>query len=155
MKRPKASAGLIREFIGLPCVALVGVSSNPKKFGATAYQELKKRGWNVIPVNPALENVGGDPCYPDIKSIPHPVKGVISMVTKSQTLSIAKQTNELTIEYLWVQQMSDTPEVVNYCLEKEMKVIFGQCILMYYPPVSSIHAFHRWFNQLFGIGPKI
>ena len=34
----------IKEFIDSQPIALVGVSRNPKKFGYTAFKELKKRG---------------------------------------------------------------------------------------------------------------
>jgi predicted CoA-binding protein len=32
--------------------------------------------------------------------------------------------------------------------------VSGQCIYMFAEPVSSLHAFHRWFWRLFGKLPK-
>ncbi len=149
MKSPKTPVSLIKEFIELPTVALAGVSTDPKKFGFTAYRDLKERGWKIIPVNPKYESISGEPCYPSLSSIPFPVDGIISMVTKANTIGILREAHALGVSYAWIQQKSETPEAVEFCREKEMKAIFGKCILMYYPPVKSIHGFHRWLMKIF------
>lgn len=149
MKKPKPTREMLKEFIELPSVAFVGVSADPKRFGSSAFGELKQRGWKVIPVNPKYESVQGETCYRDLKSIPEKVDGVISVVTKANTLSIVEETHALGIKHIWVQQMSETPEAIAFSTEKEMKAIYGECILMYYPPVKSFHGFHRWMKKIF------
>ncbi len=149
MKKPKPSAQQVSDFVRLPSVALVGVSSDPKKFGATAFTDLRKRGWNVIPVNPKMTTIGEVPCYPDLKSIPESVAGVVSMVPKSETAGVVRQAKEAGITNLWIQQHSETEEVVGMCRDWQMNAIFGECILMHCPPVKSVHGFHRWLNNLF------
>ena len=42
----------IEEFIAAEPIAMAGVSRNPRKFGFTAFRELKEKGMNIIPVNP-------------------------------------------------------------------------------------------------------
>ena len=59
-------------------VAVVGLSANwhrPSNFAAKYLQEHRYR---VIPVNPAYEEVLGERCYPDLKSVPEPVEIVNS-----------------------------------------------------------------------------
>jgi predicted CoA-binding protein len=41
----------INEFLDNQPIALVGVSRNSKKFGYSAFKELKEKGMNLIPVN--------------------------------------------------------------------------------------------------------
>ena len=149
MKAPKPSFQQIKEFIELPTIAMVGVSADPKRFGYTAYKELQAKGWNIIPVNPKYETFEGKKCYPDLKSIPDEIPGVLSMVTKANTVEILQQAQELGIKKIWVQQMSETPEAVNFATENGMNVVFRKCILMFYPPVKSVHSFHRWMVKLF------
>ncbi|MCK7534857.1 MAG: CoA-binding protein [Marinilabiliales bacterium] len=60
----------IEEFIASEPIAMVGVSRNPKKFGFTAFRELKEKGMNIIPVNPHAEEIHGVKVYPDIKVTP-------------------------------------------------------------------------------------
>ena len=38
---------------------MVGVSRNPKKFGYTAFKELKEKGMKIIPVNPEADEIMG------------------------------------------------------------------------------------------------
>lgn len=147
MKPPKPTRTEIEAFIALPAVALVGVSSNPKKFGATAFHELLKRNWRVIPVNPNMSSVDGIPCYSDLSKLPEKVGGVVSMVPAKATLGVAKQCLELGIQKLWIQWKSDSAEALTFCMENGIQVIYGQCILMHYPPVTSFHGFHRWMNS--------
>ncbi|MHC1706180.1 MAG: CoA-binding protein [Bacteroidales bacterium] len=154
MKHPKATPEQIQAFIGLQTVALIGVSQDPKRFGASSYTELRKRGWKLIPVNPKYDSVQGETCYPDLKSLPVRVDGIISMVSKANTVNVLNEAYELGVSKIWVQQMSETPEAIAFAQDHGMDVIFGKCILMYYPPVTSIHGFHRWLVKLFS-GNKI
>ena len=75
----------INEFIASEPIAMIGVSRNPKKFGFTAFRELKEKGMNVIPVNPNAAEIHGVKVYPDIKSLPSEVKGLLVMTQKSAT----------------------------------------------------------------------
>ena len=43
--------------------AVIGVSSNPEKYGHQVYKDLKEAGYTVYPVNPNLDEVLGDKCY--------------------------------------------------------------------------------------------
>ncbi|MCX6270243.1 MAG: CoA-binding protein, partial [Bacteroidetes bacterium] len=104
----RASKSLIDEFVSLPAVALVGVSSDPKKFGANAFRELIKKGWKVYPVNPKLTSVEGQTCFPDLNSIPEPFAGVISIVGKEKTLRVMEDANQKGIKHVWIQQKSET-----------------------------------------------
>ncbi len=141
---------LIATFISLPAVAFAGVSSDPKRFGAVAYRSLRKKGWTLYPVNPKMQTIDGEVCYQSISEIPFPVRGVLSMVPAAETLTIARECKQRGIEYLWIQQKSESREALDYCNEQQIKVIASECILMHYPPVTSIHAFHRWLNRIFG-----
>jgi predicted CoA-binding protein len=65
----------------LTCIlAVAGVSRNKGHHpaGNLIFHRLKKTGHEVIPVNPNLQTFEGEPCYPDVKSIPGGVDGVAS-----------------------------------------------------------------------------
>jgi uncharacterized protein len=50
--------------------AVIGANNDPDKFGNIIYKRLKSEGYTVYPVNPMYEEVEGDPCYPDLESLP-------------------------------------------------------------------------------------
>ncbi len=59
----------VENFLSQKNIAVVGVSRNTKNFGNTIYRSLKKKGYNVYPINPNAEKIEGDKCYPDLHSL--------------------------------------------------------------------------------------
>ena len=59
------------EFLASKRVAVTGVSRQPKDHGSNiVYKRLRERGYEVFAVNPNADEVEGDHCYPDLRSIP-------------------------------------------------------------------------------------
>jgi hypothetical protein len=143
----------ITEFLDSQPIAMAGVSRNPKKFGHTAFRELKEKGMNIIPVNPEAESILGIKAYPGIKELPEGIKGVIIMTSKSITASVVKEAIDSGIKQIWIQQMSDSKEAKELLKDSGVNYITGECILMHYKP-NSIHKFHKALNRLFGKFPK-
>ena len=132
---------------------MAGVSRNPKKFGYAAFKELKDKGLNIIPVNPFADEIYGTKVYPDIKTLPADVKGLIIMTKKEQTPGIIREAKEKGIRQIWVQQMADSKDAIRELENSDINYITKECILMYYKP-NSIHKFHRALKKIFGRYPK-
>jgi len=132
---------------------MVGVSRNPKKFGFTAFRELKEKGMNIIPVNPKAEEIHGVKVFPDIKSLPSEVKGLLLMTQKSATAGLVREAKEKGIRNIWIQQMSESQEAISELEGSGINYITGQCILMFYKP-HSVHKFHGSIKKFFGRWPK-
>ena len=143
----------IDEFIAAEPIAMVGVSRNPKKFGFTAFRELKEKGMNIIPVNPHAELIHGAKTYPNLKSLPDSVKGLIIMTQKSQTAGLVRDAKEKGIKQIWIQQMSESKDAFKELEGSGINYISGQCILMHYKP-HSIHKFHGNLKKFFRSFPK-
>jgi predicted CoA-binding protein len=143
----------IEDFIAAEPIAMVGVSRNPKKFGQMAFKELKDKGLNIIPVNPAADEILGIKAYPDINSLPLAVKGVIIMTEKNQTPGVVKEARAKGIKNIWIQQMADSKEALKELEGSDINYITGECILMHYKP-QGIHKFHKAIKKFFGRFPK-
>jgi len=143
----------IEEFLASEPIAMAGVSRNPKKFGYAAFKELKDKGLNIIPVNPFADEIYGTKVYPDIKTLPADVKGLIIMTKKEQTPGIIREAKEKGIRQIWVQQMADSKDAIRELENSDINYITKECILMYYKP-NSIHKFHRALKKIFGRYPK-
>ena len=64
-------------FLANKRVAVTGVST-PKTHGSNnVYKRLRERGYEVFAVNPNADEVEGDSCYQDLKSIPGGVQAVV------------------------------------------------------------------------------
>ncbi len=135
-------------------LAVVGVSRKANKFGNYVFRELKQRGFQVFPVNAYMETFDGEHCYPDLKSLPEPVEGVVLAISPAQSEQVVKDAAAANVPLVWMQQGSESAAAVQFCKEHNITAITGQCILMFLEPVTSIHKFHRWLWKLFGKLPK-
>ena len=51
-------------------VAVVGLSNDPMRPSYFAGKYLQEHGFDIVPVNPNYQEILGEPCYPDLLSIP-------------------------------------------------------------------------------------
>jgi uncharacterized protein len=143
----------INDFFDSQPIALVGASRNPKKFGYTAFKELKEKGMKIIPVNPFADEIMGEKSYPNVKMLPSEVRSIIVFTKKNQTASVIRDAKEKGIKQIWIQQMGDTKEAMDELKDTDINIITGECILMHYKP-HSIHKFHASLKKFFGRFPK-
>jgi len=143
----------IEEFLASRKFAIVGVSTNPKKFGYRAYQDLKKKGFSVYPVNPKTDKINGEKCYPDISSLPGDVSSALIITPRTETEKIVEEAANKGIKHIWIQQQAETSEAIEKAKRNNIEVIHNKCILMFAEPVTGLHKFHRFFIKLFGKFP--
>jgi predicted CoA-binding protein len=143
----------INDFVNSQPIALVGVSRNPKKFGHAAYKELLEKGMDIIPVNPAADEIMGRKVYRNVSSLPSDIGGIIIMTKKDRTAAIVKEAKEKGIKHIWIQQMADSKEAVAELINTDINYITGECILMHFKP-HGIHKFHAGLRKFFRLFPK-
>jgi predicted CoA-binding protein len=144
---------IMDDFLAQEAFAIVGVSRNPRKFGTIVYRNLKRKGFDVIPVNPKMDSIDGEPCYPDLKSLPKPVGGIVVVVPPERTEQVVKDAKEAGITRVWLQQGAESKAAIKYCEDNGMSVVHGHCIMMFTDP-TGFHKFHRWLWGVFGKIPK-
>jgi len=64
-------------------IAVVGISARPDRHSHSVSAALQERGYRIIPVNPRLESVLGERCWPDLRSIPFPVE-IVDIFRRSE-----------------------------------------------------------------------
>jgi uncharacterized protein len=70
-KEPASGEGPVAEILKRAnTVAVVGISEKEDRDSHKVAKYLKDHGYKIIPVNPKLKEVLGEPCYPDLKSVP-------------------------------------------------------------------------------------
>ena len=84
-------------------IAVVGLSPRPERPSHYVAKYLQEQGYRVIPVNPQLDNVLGEKCYPDLKSIPEPVDMVDVFRRSSLVGPIVDEAIEIGAKYIWMQ----------------------------------------------------
>lgn len=152
--KTKVSRAEVDEFIAQETLAVVGVSRDRNKFGNTAYRNLKEKGYRVFAVNRNIDQVEGDPCYPNLAALPEKVDGVVIVVPPKETEQVVREAEAAGIKRVWMQPGAESPEAIAFCEARGIAVVHGECIMMFAPPVKSVHRLHRGVMGLFGQLPK-
>jgi len=139
-----------QDFLTAKRLAVVGVSRNEQKFGTAIYKELKERGFEVYGVNPAMETIAGDKCYPSLAALSGKVDGVVVCIPPAKVPQVIRDAAAAGIKKVWLQQGTTSLEADKTAREACITPVSGKCILMYAGEVKSVHAFHRFFARLFG-----
>jgi predicted CoA-binding protein len=147
----------VQDFLAQKRIAVAGVSRNNshRPPANLIYHRLKKSGHDVFPVNPHTPIFDGELCYPDLKSIPGGVDGVVIVTRPETTQRIVRDCNDAGIRHVWMHQSigkgsSVSPEAVEYCRQHDISVIAGACPMMYGAGVDFGHTCMRWILRLTG-----
>jgi uncharacterized protein len=135
-------------FLASRRVAVTGVSRTPKDHGSNrVYRRLRERGYEVFAVNPNAHQVEGDPCFPDLKSIPGGVEAVVIGTRPEIAETTMRECAELGIEHVWMHRSSGAGSVsaaaTAYGREHGLTVIDGGCPLMFDPTADFGHRVMR------------
>jgi predicted CoA-binding protein len=120
----------VAEFLSKKRIAVVGVSRNFQQPANAIYRKLKGAGYQVYAINPNATQVEGNPCYPDLHSVPEPVEAVMIVTHPDMAAKIARECADLGIRHVWLHrsfgQGSVSKEAVAEC-----KVSFRQqCMIV-------------------------
>jgi hypothetical protein len=140
----------IEGFVTQKTLAIVGMSRAPHSFSANAAKELRAKGYRLFPVNPNATDIQGEKCYPSLMALPEKVGGVLFMTPPGVTEKALREAVEAGAAHFWIQQGAESADAVNFCKEKKLSAVTGQCILMFAEPVASFHKIHRFFKRMFG-----
>ena len=122
---------LIKDFLSQKVFAVVGASSNEKKYGNVIFKNLVSRGYKVYPVNPRLDMLDGVKAYPSVSAIPEKVDVVDVVVPPKMTEELVKECKKLGITRVWLQPGAESDAAVKYCKENGIGVIYGACVMMH------------------------
>lgn len=129
--------------------AFVGHSAKAA-FPRISYGEAKKSGKKVFAVDPSADQIDGDKTYPDLRSLPEKVDGVVVEVPREETLDVVKQAADVGIKNVWVHMNRDTPELLQFAQQQRLNLLTGTCAVMYVAQGFTYHSIHKWLNKLLG-----
>src|SRR5919201_6703920 len=136
------------EFLSKRRIAVTGVSRDPKGHGANfVYQRLRERGYDVFAVNPNADEVEGDPCYHDLRSIPGGVDAVVIGTRPEYAEDTMRECTDLGIKHVWMHRSFGSGSVSDQATEfgrrHGITVIDGGCPLMFKPTADGGHRVMR------------
>jgi len=156
MQPIKAAAA---EFLAVKRVAVTGVSRTGKDHGSNVvYTRMRERGYEVFAVNPNADEVEGDRCYHDLRSIPGGVEGVVIGTRPELADETMRECAELGIGHVWMHRGpgagSVSASAADYGREHGIAVIDGGCPCMFGPTADRGHKAMRTILTLTGNVPR-
>ena len=140
-------------------VAVTGVSRHQADHGSNVvYRRLRERGYEVFAVNPNADEVEGDRCYHDLRSIPGGVDAVVIATRPERAEQTMRECAELGIRHVWMHRGpgagSVSDEAAEYGRQRGIDVIPGGCPCMFDPAADVGHKAMRVVLSVTGKVPR-
>ena len=147
------------EFLAKKRIAVTGVSRKPQGHGSNVvYQRLRDRGYDVFAINPNADEVEGDRCYHDLKSVPGGVDAVVIGTRPEIAEATMRECADLGIGHVWMHRSFGTGSVsaaaTEYGRQHGIRVIDGGCPLMFDPAADLGHKAMRFVFTQTGKVPR-
>jgi uncharacterized protein len=148
------SLSSIQNFLSAKEIAVAGASRNPRKFGNVVLKELQSKGYKLYPINPNASSINDLPCYESVAALPPQVTHLFIVTRPAQTMEVLEGAINRGIRNVWIQQKSDTPQVLEKARQHGIELVHGECIMMHAEPSKGFHHFHKAVRRFFGRMPK-
>ncbi len=149
---------LVEDFLSQKKIAIVGVSDRRETGCNESYRRFKKAGYTVYGINPRIQTFDGDPCYPNLKSLPEKPDGVFILAKPAVTEQIVQECVDLGVNRVWMHCMMGTrpglaasmssvsSSAVATCRKNNITVIPGSCPNQFLAPDGG----HLFMRRLWG-----
>ncbi len=127
-KGPSSEEGPVAEILKRSnTVAVVGISEKPDRDSHKVAKYLKDHGYKIIPVNPKLKEVLGEPCYPDLKSIPEHIDLVDIFRSTDAIPGIVDEAIAVGAGSVWMQLGLIHDEAAEKARKAGLSVVMNRC----------------------------
>ena len=148
---------VIEDFLAQKRLAMVGVSRKTKDFSVLLFKELRKRGYEVVPVNPHASDILGQRCFERVQDIRPSVDTALLMTSPSITETVVADCAEAGVRRIWMYRAGGdgavSTKAVQFCQERGIQLVPGECPFMFLPG-NGLHAVHGFIRKLTGTFPK-
>ncbi|MCM3567722.1 CoA-binding protein [Neobacillus mesonae] len=109
-------------------IAVVGLSSNPERTSYQVSAAMQKAGYEIIPVNPTIDEALGVKAVSSLKDIKGHVDIVNVFRRSEQLFDVAKEFADIDADVFWAQQGLVNEDAYQFLKEKGYTVIMDRCI---------------------------
>ena len=102
----------IDEFLKGKVFGVIGASRDRAKYGNKILRCYLQHGLTAYPINPKETEIEGQPCFPDLNSLPEPIHGISIITPPHVTETIIPQAFEAGIQHVWMQPGAESPKAI-------------------------------------------
>jgi uncharacterized protein len=110
-------------------IAVVGLSDSPLRasHGVSAY--MQTQGYQIIPVNPHIEESLGEKAYPSLREVPEKID-IVNIFRRPEFVEeIVDQAIELRVPMIWMQESVIHEKAAAKARRAGILVVMDSCIL--------------------------
>ena len=109
-------------------IAVLGLSPNPSRPSFRVAQGLQAKGYRIVPVRPATDEVLGEKAYPDLESLPE-LPDIVDVFRASEHVpEIVESCIKLGIKRIWLQDGVIHEEAAQRARDAGIVVVMDRCM---------------------------
>jgi len=151
MQMAPSSLDDAREFLRAKRIAVVGVSRQAADFSRLVLRELVKRGYDVVAVNPALQEVEGRPCHARVQDVRPPPEAALLMTAPSTTEQVVRDCAAAGVRQVWMHRGGGagaaSDEAIAFCEANGIRTVRDLCPFMALPGAGLPHRVHGFLRR--------
>lgn len=122
--------GVERDILNIgKTVAVVGLSPDASRPSFRVANYLKQQGYTIIPVNPSVEEIMGEKCYPDLLSIKNK-PDIVDIFRRSDAIEpIVEEAIKIGAKAVWMQEGVVNETAGKRAEEAGLLVVMDRCML--------------------------
>ncbi len=125
------NTAVIREVLATTrTIAIVGLSRDRSKASHFVATYLRYAGYEIIPVNPTIQEWHGITSYPDLASVPQQIDMVDVFRPAPECPALAEQAVDVGARVFWMQLRVVSLEAAEIAERAGLKVVMDRCIKM-------------------------
>src|SRR5262245_4344765 len=110
-------------------VAVIGASSNPRKFGHRAVRAFRRQGYTVFPINPHESTIDGVKAYRSVLDVPEQIDMATFYVPPSIGEKVIVEVAEKQIPEVWLNPGAESEHLVRLARSLKIEPIIACSIL--------------------------
>ena len=110
-------------------VAVIGASSDPRKFGNRAVRAFRRQGYTVVPINPNRTRIEGLQAYASVLDVPGAIDIATFYVPPNVGAKVIQDVAKKEIPEVWLNPGSESEELVRLARSLKVEPIIACSIL--------------------------
>jgi len=119
---------------------------------------MRQHEYDAVAVNPHLTSADDAPCYARLSDISPQVDGVLVMTSPATTDEVVQECARLHIPRVWMYRAGGkgavSSQAVEFCEERGIAVVPGECPYMFLRDESWFHRLHGFVRKITGAYPS-
>jgi predicted CoA-binding protein len=104
-------------------VAVIGASSDRRKFGNKAFRAFRAEGYNVIPINPNEASVEGVSTYASVMDVPEQIDMATVYVPPEIGITLLEGFERKQIAEIWINPGAESDALIAEARRRKLNVI--------------------------------